>query len=378
GKEEGRRQWTKGKSEMRKVAKKKNCADLLPFDFCLLPFAFCLLPFAFCLLVFAFVNVNVALAGAQIPIENKSSQRTISADDREKIETAREMIIQARNAIGGEEALVGIKTLSVSAKLRRPVKYASVQSPKKVVEKEKTLSGKVEVDILLPDKFRRRVSNQTLRGFPYSYVEIVNGDRAWRDPPLRARSSNSDNRVIDVDDFERTVEMQTRGARQQLTIYSLGLLLRPLPGHSLEFTFLGEIRALDGRINVIVAKDPEDNQMFLLLDAETKLPLALAWTFIASRQQAVIVEAAGIFDRKFMMETVQRARRERQERILPPQRYEMQMKFSEYKQVAGVLLPHRITTTLNKEIIEELIFEDFEINRSINPKKFEGQPEPRY
>jgi hypothetical protein len=43
-----------------------------------------------------------------------------------------------------------------------------------------------------------------------------------------------------------------------------------------------------------------------------------------------------------------------------------------------VLLPHRITGTLNKEIIEELTFNEFEINRPISAKKFEGEPEPRY
>jgi hypothetical protein len=307
-----------------------------------------------------------------------TAQETASVEGRAKSEQAEGLIKLARVALGGEEALGSIQTLSSSAKLRRPLKYVSVQSPKKVVEKEKVLSGKVELDFLLPDRFRKRTSGERLIGFPFAYIEIVNGNRAWRNPPLRAISSHRDSRVIDVDDFERTVESQRRGARQQLTIFSLGLLLKALPTYPLQYSYLGRIKSLDAEANAIAVTDPEKNQMYLLLDPKSNLPLALAWTFAASRQQTVIIEAVGFYNPRYFREMGQRAQRERQERTTPPQRYQMQMKFSDYRLVSRVLLPHRITTTLNQEIIEELTFNEFEINRSINPKKFEGEPEPKY
>jgi hypothetical protein len=305
-------------------------------------------------------------------------QKPPSAEGRAQAEQAEELIKLARVALGGEEALGSIQTLSVSAKLRRPLKYVSVQSPKKVVEKEKVLSGKVELDFLLPDRFRKRTSGERLIGFPFSYIEVVNGDRAWRNPPLQTISSHRDSRVIDVDDFERTVELQRRGARQQLTIYSLGLLLKALPAYPLQYNYLGRTQSFAADANAIAVTDPGNNQMYLLLDPKSNLPLAFAWTFIASRQKTVITEAVGFYNSRFFRETRQRAQRERQERTTPPQRCEMQMKFSDYRLVSRVLLPHRITTTLNQEIIEELTFNEFAINRSINPKKFEGEPEPKY
>jgi hypothetical protein len=306
------------------------------------------------------------------------SQKSPSAEDGAKLERAGELIKLARVAIGGEEALSSIQTLSVSAKLRRPLKYVSIQSPKKVVEKEKVLSGKIELDFLLPDRFRKRTSGERLRGFPFAYIEIVNGDRAWRNPPLRAISSNRDNRVIDVDDFEKTTELQRSGARQQLSIFSLGLLLKALPAYPLQYNYLGQITFLASEANAIDVTDPENNRMFLLLDSKSHLPRALAWKYIARRHQTVIIEAAGFYNSRFFRETIQRARRESRERTSPPQPYEMQMRFSDYRMVSRVLLPHRITTTLNNEIIEELTFNEFEINRSINPKKFEGEPEDKY
>ena len=121
---------------------------------------------------------------------NETVQKTPSAEDRAKSERAEELVKLARVALGGEEALGSVQTLAVSAKLRRPIKYVSVQSPKKVVEKEKVLSGKVELDFLMPDRFRKRTSGERLIGFPFAYIEVVNGDRAWRNPPLRTISSH--------------------------------------------------------------------------------------------------------------------------------------------------------------------------------------------
>src|SRR5215831_4188375 len=103
---------------------------------------------------------------------------------------AKELIKLARAAIGGEEALNSIQTLTASGKYNRFVKYVSVQSPRKVVEKQKSLSGKMEFAFALPDKFRRRVTGETLRGLRYSFAQVVNSELAWRDPPLRPISSN--------------------------------------------------------------------------------------------------------------------------------------------------------------------------------------------
>jgi hypothetical protein len=163
-----------------------------------------------------------------------------------------------------------------------------------------------------------------------------------------------------------------------LSIYSLGLLLQAIPTYPLQYSYLGRLGSTDEEANVIAVTDPENNQLYLLLDPKSNLPLALAWKFISRRQKTVIIEAVGFYNSRYFRETAQRAQRERQERSTPPQRYEMRMNFSDYRQVSRVLLPHRITGTLNKEIIEELTFNEFEINRPISAKKFEGEPEPRY
>ena len=301
----------------------------------------------------------------------------ISGDPKIAAELGGKYIKLARAAVGGEEALAQVQTLKFTGKLSRLVKYAVVQSPTKVVEKEKTLTSKVEVEFLLPDRFRKRVNVQPLRGFGYSYDLIVNGDRAWRNPPLRAMSFSGDRRIVDVDDFERTVALQALGARQELSFISLGWMLQSLPSFRLEYSYRGRFRTERGLTKLIDVLGPENFLISLLLDQETNLPIALAWSFEEARRQPVIVEYLG-FSRKAWMEIGQRLRKERMERTKPRQRYELQMKLSDYRRVAGVLWPHRLTTTINNEVSENFLIENLEINRPINPKKFEGEPEAKY
>src|SRR5262245_33253835 len=133
-------------------------------------------------------------AQSQSPSQNTASQN----------ETARaeELIKLARAAIGGDKVLGGIRTITATGKYHRFVKYLSVQSPKKVEEKQKALPGKMEFEFALPDKFRKRVTTSRLQGFNYSFAQVVNGAEAWRDPPTRPISSYRDGRVIDVGDVE--------------------------------------------------------------------------------------------------------------------------------------------------------------------------------
>jgi hypothetical protein len=294
-------------------------------------------------------------------------------------ETARalDLIREARQALGGEEALRRMQSLSASGRLRRFVKYVTVKGPDKVEEKEKTLTSKVGFDYVAPDKFRKRVSGSTLNGYGYSYVEVVNGGRAWRNPPLPVASSHRDRRVIDVDDVERSFMRQAQGVRQQLTLYSLGWLLQAIPSLPLELSDAGEFRVEDRVARGVLVEGDEGFRVVLLLDRQTRLPLALAISYIEARREPVIVEVAS-FNRKYVSDTHARARRERAARSTRPQRREMLLRFEDHRPVAGVLLPHRVTTTLDGIVQEELVISEFEANRPPKPKDFEGEPGPKY
>jgi hypothetical protein len=289
---------------------------------------------------------------------------------------ARQLLGLAREAMGGDAVLAELQSLRARGKYSRDVKYWSVQSPTKVEEKTRELSGKVEVEFARPDRFRRRVKGENMRGFGFSYAEVVHGEDAWRDPPLRPISTNRDHRVIDVSDVERTEWISAIGAKQQLSYYSLGFLLQPLPGFPMEMAYAGEFDDKSGTVDVVIAQHRGGFRILLLLDVKTHQLEALTVSSVESVQQPVLVESSGYFDRRFMMETFNRARRERQQRARPPEHVEVMLRFSDRRPVAGlggnraVQLPHRITTTLNGRIVEELTIHEFELNRPINPKRF--------
>jgi hypothetical protein len=290
---------------------------------------------------------------------------------------AMELIKLARAAIGGEEALSSIRTIRASGKYNRFVKYFSVQSPKKVEEKLKALPGKMVFEFALPDKFRRRVSGARLRGFGYSFAQVVSGAEAWRDPPTGPISSHRDRRVIDVGDVERTAFIQETSAKQELSYFSLGWLALSLPGYPLEMSYLGLYQIEAENAHAISASGASGFRFTLLLDTKTYAPVALAISFVEEIQPTVLVETAGFLSRRYMQETFARARSERKARTKPPQPYEILIRFSDRRPVNGAMLPFRVTTKLNGELIEEMTMSEFEINRPVNLKKFAGPPEPK-
>jgi hypothetical protein len=302
-----------------------------------------------------------------------------SQKDAPQNETARakELIKLAHEAIGGEEALSRIRTLSASGKYNRYIKYLSVQSPKKVEEKQKALSGKIEFEFSLPDKFRRRVSGQSLRGYGYSFAQVVSGQQAWRDPPPPLISSHRDTRVIDVSDVERTAFIHETSAKQELSYFSLGWLMLTLPGYPLKMSYLGHHRIGAEKVHAISGEGASGFRFTLLLDEKSYAPAAVAISFVEEIRPVILVETAGFFDRRFIRETFARAQAERNARMKPPQSCEMLMRFSDRRPVDGVLLPFKVMVTLNGEMIEEITMSAFKINQPINLKKFAGPPKPR-
>jgi hypothetical protein len=326
------------------------------------------------ILIIGLLLIFLPLASSESAKSQPYSQNSASQNETAR---ARELIKLARAAIGSEEALSRIQTITARGKYNRIVKYLSVQSPQKVERKQEALPGKMQFEFALPDKFRRRVTGAMLRGFDYSFAQVVNGVEAWRDPPMRPMSSNRDRRVVDVGDVERTAFIQATGAKQELSYFSIGWLMLTLPGYPLEMSYLGLYQLGAEETHAITAEGTSGFRFTLLLDTKTYALVALTISFVEEIQPVVLVEPAGFFSRKFMQETFARARAERKAMAKPPQSYEMLIQFSDRRPVNGAMLPFRVTTTLNGEIVEEMTMSEFEINRRIDLKKFAGPPESR-
>lgn len=290
---------------------------------------------------------------------------------------SRELLRQSREAAGLELIGGGVQVLAFKARTERFVRYFSVQSPTKVVENEKTLSGRIEAEFWLPDKFRLKTKSDTLSGFDVSYTQVLNGDLVWRDPPMTVRSFGSDRRIIDVDDVERTMLMQTRTAKQQIALYTLGWLLQTPSSVQVEMSYGGVFDLEGQKCEAIIVEGQEGFRNILLLDQKTRLLAGLAIVFFDATRETVIVEVAAL-DRRFIRDTYMRARQERMARTKPAQRHEIMWRFLDHSTIGGVTLPHRVKITLDGRPVEEVSINEYKINQPINPKRFEGKPEVKY
>lgn len=318
--------------------------------------------------------------------ERKSQERPQPEykDEQALLAHAQTLLTQARLSIGSDEAWSKLQNLTVRLKLERPIKYVSVQGPDKVEEKERTLNGKIELDFASPDRFHRKMTTQTLGSYNYSFAEIVNGDRAWRDPPLQVRSAQGDNRVVDVGDVERTLNMQTRGALQQLSLYTLMYLLTTPASVPVKWRYEGKYKFTDQtlgtapkEVDLLMGVLPDEFRPFLFLDPQTHRLVGVALAYVEALRPSVIVEVAAL-DRGYLRRTYQRAGQERRARAKPARMHEMRWLLSDYRTINGAQLPHRIDVTRDGELLETMTVRQLSTERPINPKRFEGEPKVKY
>ena len=322
------------------------------------------------------VLFGVALAGAQTPNPPATSAPVTAPlnldDERGRAERGQALIEKARQALG----VANLQTLSVKAKLQRFVKYVSVQGPTKVEEKEKIIGGKFELDFALPGQFRKRLASKTLYGWGYSYEEIINDGTAFRDPPLRVRSGGREQRLIDIRDVERTLNFQTESVQQQVSIFTLLLMLQPPPDVKVNWIYLGGYQMDNQTVDVVMARN-ESFSPFVLLHPQTGLPLALAFTFHEALRPTVTMDVATV-DNGYRRRGWQRLQQEVRARTQPMKRHEMRWMLGDYRNLNGVQLPHLVTILRDGEKLEELTFNEYKLNRPINANKFKGEAKVTY
>jgi hypothetical protein len=301
--------------------------------------------------------------------------RQIRADEMaDSSARVQELLRQAREALGGEAALEGVRALSASARYYRPTRYVLV-SYKKIEEKEKRLSGKMEFDYVAPDRFRRKESGETLREFSYSFVEVINGREAWRDPPAPPPTRAS-GRIVNVEDVAEAEQQRAQSLQLQFTYYLLAWLGRTNPSYPVEMSYAGVTEVAGRRAEAIFVSGRKGLSFLFHFEQQTRRPLMVSTIFVDPLNLPVLFQPVP-FSRQINREIIAAARREAAARRRHPQRVELRILFSDYRPVGGILLPHHIMTTFNHQVYEEMEIRKYKINREIKPKKFEDKREER-
>jgi len=150
-------------------------------------------------------------------------------------------------------------------------------------------------------------------------------------------------------------DVMKKQARADYTRFLIATLLTT-PGSAqgssqFEFIYDREMEAKEGKADVVRVAGPDDFAMLMLFDQKTHRPWMVVYRQPAPlnpRNQATIVDEAK-----------------------EPKVVDVQLFFSDHKQVNNVWLPHHIVKGSNGQMMEEWKISKYKLNPDIKPNKFE-------
>lgn len=277
---------------------------------------------------------------------------------------AEEVLKQARAALGGEARVRGVGGLTIKGKFRRVIQ-------------EREMSGERELDLLLPDKYMRTES-LAVPGMATSMTNsrALSGADFWTSGGGRGGMvimMRSDGKEPTPEQKERAEREQARQLRHEMARYVLALLLTPPESFPLQFAYAGEATADDGSADVIDASGPEGFSARLFLDKQTHLPLML--TYLAPKPRVMMMTMQGGHGGGGG-KSPEELRKEAEEKLKAqgeprPEEVEMQVRFSDYRETGGLLLPHHVAVASEGETTEEWEIKSYAVNPQFKADKFQ-------
>ncbi len=319
---------------------------------------------------------------------------------------ANQVLEDARRAMGGEK-LASLKSLTASGRTLRTGPDGN------------TRETEFEFALQLPDKYLLRSVMAAMGSMSIYRNTGFNGETAIeeidRPPNLNTGGGTVMIRMAgpggtSVDPANMTPEQKAEFEKSRLTAnrreyarLALGMFASVPSVFPLEMTYAGEAESPDGKADAIDIKG-EGFEARLFIDAQTHLPLMLSWmdreplimqvggpgggpgggagggtvstagggTWTSSGG-SVQTRVAGGAGAPANMTPEQRAEMEARLKEAEAKRrtVEFRIFYSDYQDVGGVLLPHRIQRAIDGKPTEEMVFDSFKINPKIDPKTFE-------
>jgi len=146
--------------------------------------------------------------------------------------------------------------------------------------------------------------------------------------------------------------------RKEFICLSLVWLTTTPAAFPLEFSYGGEIKNDHGNVEAIDISGPEDFAARLFVDQATARPAMLSYGELIRKNAGYVVSAAG----------------DAQNTETKPEDIEeiaVQLYFSDYRNVNGVMLPFLIIKAVNGAPVDEWKIEKYKTNPDLKPKKFE-------
>ena len=272
---------------------------------------------------------------------------------------AEELLAQARAALGGDAKLKAVQSLSVAGQMRQVVGGDG--------DEQEQVQGEIQFDFLLPDKYLRTETTSIGDGLTeITRIAGINGEQAFLD----AHTSGGGGGMVIVrpgPSDPKSLATQSRALRKEFARQLLSWLLVTPATLPLEYSYAGEAEVKDGKADAIDVKGPDDFAARLFLDKQTHRPLLLSYRGSPPRMMRRQISDNPDQAEKQRKEIEAQASKQADQ---PPPLADIEVYFAEYRAEDGILLPHRITRSVNGQFNEEWELRKFKINPPLKADKF--------
>ena len=238
---------------------------------------------------------------------------------------AQRVLAAARQALGGEDALAAVRSLSLEGQLRRRVAGE---------DGETEMAGDVRVDSLRPDRYLRVDTVSPMPGMPgIPLATGLDGEEAWYGALPVASGMNVVIRAAAPGDAGGQTRLKDRILRES-ALFLVSLLAG---GNGTEFAWVGEAEAPEGRADVlqVTGRGGLDARPRMMVRREMGPGGGHARPGGSAPPEAMPT---------------------------PPPPVEAALFLSDWKRVGGVLLPHALNKTLEGKPYEEIVVSRYTLN----------------
>jgi len=288
------------------------------------------------------------------------------------------IIAGARKALGGEDKVTGLKTLTAEGPFRRSMGGRDME-------------GTVVVTLARPDKMHRleeMVMGGMVGGPTIERTMVLSGAKAWEDTQNRGGMGGGMRIMIAGPGQgpggtggptpEQLNEARVRRMRVQMQRLTAALLADA----GTQWVDAGVAESPDGKADILETREETGRTLRLFIDQNTRLPLMVQYQ---DPKPMVMINGGpgrgpggpggpppppGAPGAPPMTpEEIQK--RAEELRRNPPPLGTYAMHLSDFKKVDGIMLPHRIETSLDGEPNEEWTIEKYKVNGSIKADLWE-------
>jgi hypothetical protein len=265
-----------------------------------------------------------------------------------------QLMAQARAALGGEKNLSKVQGLTATGTYQR-------------AQQDRQLSGEVTIDLQLPDKFLRTESLNPLGDIQLITEQGLNGDKLLRNSRTLNAPAGAMIRVPPPPTGDAEAQA-IRNARADLARTALAFLLASPASLPLEFTAGGEAESDDGKADLIDVKGPGNFSAKLLLDQKSHRPLMLIYRGVQPR---VVVQTQQGPPPAAPAPGAAAAHGSAEGAAGPAgQLVDITLYLDDYRPVDGVMLPFRMSRSIDGKPAEETTFKTITLNPAFKADTF--------